>query len=265
MNYNELLGSDFYDRIQEWYQTYVWYFPCKDKGRECLEVRTPSMSEIVRYAYGTVDDNGQMQLSDKLYKEQMQRMFCCMLDNQPLPRDIVHTLFMKATSPQAYSNKSKETYESILSAACAAVKKRKSDDMFANLGRRIQEREDKIMILDENNRNRSYLFGRLLAIAELVERITYTGEKREPNAMRYQSAFVHHPMRTWMTLDEALNPYYSKINSPKKREEYRTMIQEIVGKIEDGDSTKLNNPLDENYLLGYYLQRAKLKSENKEE
>lgn len=24
--YNELLGSDFYGRIEEWYQSFVWYF-----------------------------------------------------------------------------------------------------------------------------------------------------------------------------------------------------------------------------------------------
>lgn len=260
--YNELLGSDFYDRIQEWYQSIVWYFPCYDHGRRSLEVRTPSMKEIVQYAYGTADSTGGIQLNDKLYKEQMQRMLRCMLDQQPLPRDLVHALFLKASTPQAYSNKSKEIYERILSTACAAIKKRKSDDLSGQTGRNVQESEDKIMTLDENNTNRSYLFGRLLAIAESVERLTYSyDEKREPNAKRYQTVFVHHPLSTWKILEEALEPYYRKIESPKKREEYRTMIQEVIRKIEDSDSTKLNNPLDENYLLGYYLQRASLKNE----
>lgn len=259
--YNELPGSDFYDRIQDWYQSIVWYFPRNDNGRRSLEVRTPSMKEIVQYAYGTVDNTGKMQISDKLYKEQMQRMLRCMLDKQPLPRDLVHVLFVKASSPQAYSNKSKEIYERILSTACAAINKRKRDEL-GRVNRSVSESEERIMTLDENNTNRSYLFGRLLAIAESVERLTYTYDvKREPNATRYQTVFVHHPLSTWKILEEALEPYYRKIESPQKREKYRTMIEEIVEKIEDGDSTKLNNPLDENYLLGYYLQRGRLKNE----
>lgn len=261
--YNELMGSDFYDRIQEWYQSFVWYFTGYDNGKRVSEVRTPSMREIIQYAYGTVDSTGGMQVSDKLYKEQMQRMLRCMLDKQPLPRDLVHALFLKASSPQAYSNKLKNIYECILSTACAAIKKRKNDNMFGNTNINTQEREDNIMTLDENNRNRSYLFGRLLAIAETVELLTYSyDEKREPNAKRYQTVFVHHPMSTWKILEEALEPYYRKIDSPKKREEYRTMIQGIIEKIEDDDATKLNNPLDENYLLGYYLQRATLRTKN---
>lgn len=265
--YNELSGSDFYDRIQEWYQSFVWYFFRYENGKRSLKIRTPRMDEIVRYAYGTEDDTGRMQLNDKLYKEQMQRMLRCMLDKQPLPRDIVHSLFLKASSPQSYSSKSKDVYERILSTACAAIIKRKGDELIGKAGRNVQESEDKIMILDENNTNRSYLFGRLLAIAESVERLTYSyDEKREPNAKRYQTVFVHHPMSTWKILEDALNPYYCKIDSPKKREEYRTMIQKIMVKIEDGDLAKLNNPLDENYLLGYYLQRDSLnrwKNDNK--
>lgn len=259
--YNELLGSDFYDRIEAWYQSFVWYFPRYVNGKRNFEVRTPSMKEIVQYAYGTVDGTGGMQLSDKLYKEQIQRLLRCMLDKQPLPYDIMRALVEKASSPQAYSNKSKEVYERILSTACAAIKKRKSDNERARTDRNVQESEDKIMILDENNTNRSYLFGRLLAVAEMVERITYYDEKREPNAKRYQTVFVHHPLTTWKILEDALVPYYSKIYSPKKREEYRSLIQEIIRKIENSDEAKLNNPLDENYLLGYYLQRAELNSE----
>ena len=124
------------------------------------------------------------------------------------------------------------------------------------------------MKLDLENHDRSYLYGRLLAVCEAVERATYDrGEAREPNAIRLQSAYVNHPMQTWKILDGLLNPYFQKLN-PGLREYYRRLITEIVGSFEEEDAKKLNQELKESYLLGYYLQRAELykrKEEQKEE
>lgn len=46
------------------------------------------------------------------------------------------------------------------------------------------------MSLDKEKKDRSYQFGRLLAVMEKVERDTYTDEGREPNAIRMQSVFA---------------------------------------------------------------------------
>ena len=252
--YNELYASDFYDRIEEWYQSFRWYYTKYNNKKPDTEIRTPSMSEVIRYAFGTEDANGRMVINDKLYKEQMQRLIRCMLDAQPLPRDLVHALFLKASSPLANS---RSVHNRILSTACAAIVKRRHD---ISKSQNIEaDKEEQIMVLDENNRNRSYLFGRLLAIVETVERITYTnGEAREPNAMRYQSVFVNHPFRTWGILEKAIIPYYEKMTSENARYYYKGLIQKIVGLIKEGDQEYLNRPLDENYLLGYYLQREEL-------
>ena len=123
------------------------------------------------------------------------------------------------------------------------------------------------MKLDLENRDRSYLFGRLLAIYEKVERATYEDETRDPNAIRLQSAYVNHPMQTWKILNDLLTPYFQKLK-PGSREHYRRLISEITEQILEEDERKLNQRLKETYLLGYYLQRAELykkKTSQKEE
>ena len=123
------------------------------------------------------------------------------------------------------------------------------------------------MKLDLENQDRSYLYGRLLAVCEKVERTTYDrGESRETNAIRLQSAFVNHPMQTWKILEGLLNPYFQKLR-PGSREYYRELISSIAASFQDEDAMALNQELKETYLLGYYLQRAELnkKKEEKEE
>lgn len=53
-------------------------------------------------------------------KEQSQRILHCMLDEKPLPRDIVHAAALRASMPQAYSH---GNHEQILSTACALISK----------------------------------------------------------------------------------------------------------------------------------------------
>ncbi len=270
--YNELFSSDFYSRINEWYSSLVWYFPHFEGGKYKAEVRTPSMYEIINYAFGNENKQAggrgfnQMVINDKLLKEQVQRLICCMLNQQPFPQDIVHALFLKASAPQANSY---WVHERILSTACAAVLKRQHD-LIRNSQSILVKKEDDKMTLDLNNKDRSYLFGRLLAIAEYVENYAYVisaQEKRQTNAMKYQTAFVHHPMKTWMILEDALKPYYRKFTDEY---EFKKNIDSILEILRDEDEKYLNQPLNENYLLGYYLQRIELykkskKDEKKEE
>ena len=122
------------------------------------------------------------------------------------------------------------------------------------------------MRLNEENRDRSYLFGRLLAVCEKVERSTYDqNESREPNAIRLQSVYVNYPLRTLETLHGLLEPYFRKL-APGLREDYKNLIGGIMEKFREEDEPKMNKSLEETYLLGYYLQRAELnKKKNKDE
>lgn len=252
--YNELKGSDFYDRLTDWGQTCCWYFTrFSPEKKPYTTVWTPLTKQIVLCAFGT-EQGKFLETSDKVMKEQSQRILHCILDKKPLPRDIVHAAALRASMPQAYSH---GNHERILSTACALIFKYYHDQ---TKGVSIK------MALDDENTDRSYLFGRLLAVLEKAERSTFAdGETREPNAIRLQSAYVNHPMSTWKILEDKLNPYFQRMDYPL-RKHYKDIISEITAKLVASDPDTLNRSLEEQYLIGYYLQRAELyKSRSKEE
>lgn len=242
--YNELRGSDFYDRLTDWGSTCCWYFTkFSPEKKPCTTVLTPLTGQIVQCAFGTEQGNF-LETSDKVMKEQSQRILHCMLDRQPLPRDLVHAVALRASMPQAYS---RGNHERILSTACALIAK-----YYHDRGVNIN------MALDYESTDRSYLFGRLLAVLEKAERSAFmAGETRETNAIRLQSAYVNHPLSTWKILEEKLNPYFQRMN-PGSRKYYKDLISKITEKIAVSDPDTLNRPLEERYLIGYYLQRAEL-------
>ncbi len=249
--YNELNASDYYDRLQAWEESCFWEFQWrKDDGKTRRVVHSPSPYSIVKYAFGSGEKS---EISDKVLKEQYQRIIHCKLDIKPIPYDMVHALFVKVSNPQCYQ-KQHWIYENILSTACAVIAK-----YYKDKGVEIS------MALDYENKDRSYLFGRLLAVAEAVERSALTkSEEREPNALKLQSAFVNHPLSTWKTLEGMLAPYYRRLSTGLNIY-YKKIATEIIDDIYgDGDREKLNRPLGDMYIFGYYSQRAELyKQKNK--
>lgn len=245
--YNELAASDYYDRIEKWYSGFVWEF---FKGKGKLQVESPSLRRIVDCAFGTerkTEKSSFLETNDKVQKEQIQRLLYCMLDDKPLPKDLSYYLFCHASTPLAYSRYNRSI---ILSTACAVIRKNRGDEVK--------------MTLDENNTDRSYLFGRLLAIAEYAEASTYNNSDgdRETNAIRLQAAFVNHPFKTWSNIESELNPYYQK-HTAGNRIRLKKMVTDIFALIANEDSKVLNRPLTEDYLLGYYLQKKDLYTSKK--
>lgn len=232
--YNELLASDFLERLHAWEISCCW-----ENGP--YGIQSPSLFQIVNLAFGTLR-NGEIKTDERILSQQMQRLVACRVDKAPFPLDIERALVEKASYLLIYEG---ENRKKLLFTACAAIRKYHYDHL----------KEEWDMALDKNCSDRSYLFGRLLAVADAVESSTYTGEdRRETNALRMQKAFALRPMATWRVLEEKLGPYYKQLN-PGLRQYYRKLTQEIVDKLSSSDSA-LNQKLDDIYLLGYYHQRA---------
>lgn len=119
------------------------------------------------------------------------------------------------------------------------------------------------MALEKDKSDRSYQFGRLLAVMEKAEKDTYgSEEKRETNAIRKQTLFVKKPMDAFrLVMEQLKNAYYPKL-STGLRVYYERLIGEIMEKISQFGDGELNKPLSETYLLGYYLQKNELYSKN---
>ena len=243
--YQELRAADFLDRFEDWQETCRWYFlEFDEKKKPYYRVETPIFRRIVECAFGR-ELKGFLNVDDKVLKEHVQRLVKCMVEKNRVPFDLVQALTVRASTPMAYSWTNRER---VLSTACAMISKYKLE----------REGEQEEMKLNKNNSDRSYLFGRLLAVFEKVERSTYDrGETRETNAIRLQSVYVNHPMQTWENLQQMTAPYFQKM-APGLREYYKNMITEITETFRDEDEPIMNQGLRETYLLGYYLQRAEL-------
>lgn len=114
------------------------------------------------------------------------------------------------------------------------------------------------MALEVERRDRSYQYGRLLAVMEKVERDTFgSGESREPNAIRLQSIFCQRPMQTAANLEMQLERAYFPRLKPGSRIWYKNLMGQILEMLSLFPD-ELDKPLDGTYLLGYYLQRAAL-------
>lgn len=252
--YSELLASDFVERLHHWDDVCCWeHFP--------FGVEAPSIYQIVDCAFGTVrNSNNQCKLEtdDRIKRQHVQRLLCCRVNKQNMPADIVQAVAAKANNLQIMDS---QLRENVLFTACAVIRKYHND----------WYQEEWNMALEPEKKDISYQYGRLLAVFEKIERDTYEdGEKREPNAIRLQSAFSMRPLAVSRTIWEIIDTaYLPKIKNPEKRENYRKLYSGIVAHISEYPDFEQKHPLKDTYFIGCCLQRIALyaadEKDNKED
>lgn len=240
--YNELQAFDFVNRLYQWDRICCWTF-------QNIGVNSPSLWQIINCAFGTERSAGnapQLETDDRVLRQQMQRLLACRIEQAHIPSDVVQLLVQRASTPQSYTPK---TREKILFTACAVIRKFHYD----------RTKEEWSMALEPQKKDRSYQYGRLLAVLEKAERDTYRdNEEREPNAIRMQSVFSQRPQRTARTIWEQVKKAYYPRLKPASRAFYEKLLCEILDIISEFPDEQQNRPLSDSYLLGYYLQRNSL-------
>lgn len=238
--YREMQKQWFLEQVEAWHQTCYWLHSYKKDGNKnpLRFLGAPSTRDIAFAAYGS-------HASDKLVKGLMERMLPSIIDGRPIPLDIVRSAIQRASNPVGMDL---WEWEKTLSITCALVRK-----TFA--------KEELAVALDENYLHRDYLFGRLLAIADVLERTALDREeKRATNAVRYMNAFARHPGRTWGVIQSNIQPYQAKLGT--KLRYYNTLIEQVGSMLKPEDFT--DKPLSGLYLLGYYSQKHELYRSRKE-
>lgn len=234
--YRELTGSEFLERIESWHTGCCWqqYF-----GKDKIFFGAPAPRDIAEVAYGR-------RIDDKLRKATVERLLPCIVDGAPIPRDLVESCVSRA------SNRNGMDYwecEKSLGIACALFR-------YHHKERRYQ------MALERERKNRDYLYGRLLALAEHLEgRALYVGgEMRATNAEKLMQRFAERPQSTWLILETGLTPYKVRL-SAKRSGFLRAMMQEMDDVIAsfDTDDFVSDRRLTGEFLLGYHCQRAALR------
>lgn len=236
--YKKMMSSDFMDRILEWHSTCFWkhrYKKDEASGSYYWFVGAPSPKDIAVAAFG--DKN------EKLIKSTVERLLPCIIDKRKIPKDIVKAAVVRASNPNGFDNK--YMYNKAVSIACALVRKSRFD----------YKGEEWEMALDRENRDRSYVFGRLLGAAQKLEEVAlfYSGEQsRSTAAERFGQQFVRRPGKTWKIINDNLRPYTAKMKAMGKTW-YVKELQDIYELIDEEDFKK-QEPLSEVYLLGYNCQ-----------
>jgi CRISPR-associated protein Csd1 len=171
---------------------------------------------------------------------------------------------VRASNPMPLENKQGKTvefrwidWEKNLCATCALVKKYYLD----------KEKEDIKMSLEEERTDRDYLYGRLLAIADGLERyalwkqLTIQGREKDisrlTNAIRYMNRFSQRPFSTWKIIHEQLNPYLEQLRKSNSSDWYERELS-LITSLFQSDEFEKDRSLSGTYLLGYYLERKKM-------
>lgn len=248
--YQEIDSMLFLDRLSHWHNTCKWYqnYYDADNKKVVNYVGTPSTYHIVESVYGERAD-------DKIKKELFTRLLPCIVDRAAIPKDIVRTIFNRVKNPMSFKDDLlglTGEWQRTLNIACALIRKQ-------------YEKEEIVMTLEIDNSARDYLFGRLLGVAEVLERneLNRRGERRATNATRYFNGFSQHPARTWMIIRKQLHPY--QVRQGEKISFYNKLIRDIEDRIQVDDMN--NEALGPLFLLGYSSQVKDLytKKEQKEE
>ena len=233
--YRSINKSTYLDNLKEWHLTCTWQhrYRKNNNGEVISFFGAPSLKDIAFAAYGS-------KVNEKVVKGMMERMLPCIIDRRIIPEDVIRSAFYRASNPVSMEP---WEWEKTLSICCSLFNKKEEGYSVA---------------LDKTNTNRDYLFGRLLAIADVLERRALEGDNRATNARRFMSSFAQHPERTWLTIQKALQPYQARLG--EKVWYYNKLIDEVGSMINPGDFN--NKPLSGKYLLGFYSQRHDILQKN---
>lgn len=264
VQYHKFTTSDYYNNLEKWYSGSIWkgfYTDKNTKKRVYTDYFTPTPLEIATYAYGVEhSDKAYVEAEDKLMSIICRELYSCITEGLPVPKHILTALFNKCSFPLKYSEKY-TNWDKLLSITCALFRKHyiETKGVVFNVA------------VDRNCKDRSYLYGRLVAIADKMELDTYSkGEVRVTNAKRYMNAMINAPFKTWTYLFERVNPYCEKLI--KSNYGFFTLYERLQEEItalfaENPEGFSSNEKLDARFYLGYYSQKQEFytKKDNNEE
>lgn len=244
--------------IEKWHNDCNWIHEKWKDGKRIQFGGMVGVRDIADILFG-IENKGKLSIVDgngkKLYAEVAKRLLPCIWYGSNIPYDYVNLAVVKASNPLTY--KERKNWERVLTLACSMVKKNEKD----------RNKEEWNVALDKSAKDRSYLYGRLLAVADRIEYMTYDAKDngRITNAKRYMSTFSQRPYETWKVIEENIQPYLAKLDVVK-RKYYENLLSEICN-LFDIDKFKENKKLDGLYLLGFHSQEYDLrfKKENSEE
>lgn len=247
--YEELEHSRLLEQLVRWHsETAAMRFYPK---RRTNSINSFAVREIIDCAYGIEGSKGYLETKPEIVKENVLRLLPCITQGRKLPADIVQSLVRKASNPLAYEHG--YNHRKVIETACGMIRKQNIDRRKGVIS----------MAYDPNEKDRSYLFGCLLAIADAAEYASYDENDRKSrvtNAKRYWNMFAKRPSSTWAQIEKQLRVYMIKLGG--KSIFFEKMINSVMERFEL-DEFSDNSPLTSAYLLGYHHYNAEIYKNNK--
>lgn len=250
-----LTSARYLENVRKWHEDCSWiHEKWKDKKRIQFSGMV-GVKDIADILFG-IESKGGLTIADangkKLYAEVAKRILPCIWNGSRIPYDYVNRAVLKASTPLAY--KERKNWERVLTLACSLVKKNRNE----------RYGEEWNVALDKKQKDRNYLYGRLLAVADRIEYRTYDDKDkaRVTNAKRYMSTFSQRPFETWKVIEESIQPYMNKLQIAERRF-YENVLNDIY-ELFDADSFQDNKKLDGLYLLGFHSQAYDLKAKKED-
>lgn len=250
--YQSLETARYLENIKKWHNLAGWQQTKMKDGRRLYYDGVPGIRDMVELLYG-VEQDKKMVLPDKagrkLYAWAGRRLIPCIWDGRNVPEDMVRLAENRASSPLSF--REDFLWRRVLALACSLVKKQRYE----------REKEEWKVALDVTCKDRNYLYGRLLAVADRIEYRTFDFEKdssRVTNAKRYMNTFSQRPFETWSIIEENLLPYFNKLSIVERR--YYENLLDSIYILFDVEGYQDNKRLNGLYLLGFHSQSAELKA-----
>ncbi|MCD8153656.1 MAG: type I-C CRISPR-associated protein Cas8c/Csd1 [Clostridiales bacterium] len=265
--YQECPGNDYVERLADWYRCCCWWGRYNTKAKT-IEIATPTPTRIAEAVLGAdavslaKQDLKCEKSQTKLMRQLLSQLMMCIVDRQALSLSMVNSAVHRCCSPLSFTSGrdakwDRYAWERSVNTTCAIVscfQKRGN-----TLGSEVFSPE-----LQTFSRNRDYLYGRLLAVADRMEEDVLKQRSSLPtNAVRLMQRFSQRPFDTWQMIHEKLLPVFQKAGESTKR--YQIAFEEIEGLfIEEERLDK--SPLSMEFLQGYSSQRRNwFTKQNKDE
>lgn len=230
--YEEYPSERYFEHLRQWQEDFSWPFKVKvisrKEGKETFTVRervfAPSLKMMIHAAFG---DNIQQAMYKKLFREGMDVI--CGGHACNLPYYWVENAFKEAVG---FHDKNWRRQRAI-AFGCALY-----NGWLKRQGKKVDKE------------SRSYLYGRLAALAEYTESyMLYVFEKeRETNSQRLFRMMTTHPERTWPILKQKIDYARKRLSLMNmetwedRQEQIETVLAETVG----------SGLVDPSFLHGYF-------------
>lgn len=242
--FRQVDGSRLVKNLESWQKKYNTLIKSKDKG---AFIYTPSPYQMIVSSYG-VERDGKLKVGKKRFlSDQYVNILTAIIEGRDIPSNLIKAIKINIKNRLKYD----KTWYGVKTCALAMLKDKEGIESY---------------MLDRNNTDRSYLYGRLLALYERLEASCYDSKsERLTNAEKLWTSYTYSPHTINMRLRNLVKPYEKKLKFDTDKKgiyfKIKKNMDEVFFLLDDNYFEKKledNSPLEASFIYGYEGQMRDL-------